>query len=221
MWLSASGMFFALRMAEKMRRGDIMKRTFFAGLALLVFYCPSLLADTLAFDPSVWNLPLTINGEPIGPYPMHLNGSTAIIDDLWCMTYQQSPDWNDFEVKIDAQNYGAQAYILSMLGQYGNQTIQWALWIYDTTHMIDGKTAREYATEYLAANPTATWISDALSLADSADANKLTSGCEVYVDQTGQYQNMIHEVPEPSVIILLGIGLGAAGLCMFRSKARQ
>jgi hypothetical protein len=200
-----------------------MKRIALVGLILLAISCPALFADTLAFDQNVWSLrPSTINGEPIGPYPMHLNvnGTTSVID-MWCITYQQSPDWNAFAVTIDTQNYGAQAYIISMLSQYNNEIIQWALWAYDNHTLIpNGTTARTFLNQYLTDHPSATWITTALTLANNAYANRLTSGYEVYVDTTGRYQSFIHSVPEPSLILLLGIGFGAVSLGILRRKAK-
>jgi hypothetical protein len=208
-----------------------MKRIALIAFAILLVGCPALFADSLEFDPDIWNIisARTIGGEPVGPYPMRLNGSTSDIY-LWCISYQQSPDWKSFTVVKNTTDYGAQAYVLSMLGKefdgtkIDNEMVQWALWyllssdyVADPTkrYKINGLTAQDvlnsYANDY-------EWINVAIALADEGASHPLTSGYEVYVDQTNLYQSFIQMVPEPSLILLLGIGVGVAGLTSLRKR---
>jgi hypothetical protein len=210
-----------------------MKRIALIAFAILLVGCPALFADSLAFDPDIWNIisARTIGGEPVGPYPMRLNESTSDIY-LWCISYQQSPDWQSFTVEKNTTEYGAQAYVLSMLNKnfdgtdINNEIVQWALWyllssdyVTDSTkrYRINGLTAQEVLNSWKDMEGYE-WINVAIALADEGASHPLTSGYEVYVDQTNDYQSFIQMVPEPSLILLLGIGVGVAGLTALRKR---
>jgi hypothetical protein len=196
-----------------------MKRLMLLGILFVTFGCSTLSAGIydLAFDPNVWQWnKTTINGEPIGSYPMFFNDSKTSNIWLWCMTYQISQDYNFFRVTINTQDYGAQAYVVSMLGRpYSAEVIQWTLWLLDIKHTINGKTASAFLNG--ADKDIYPWVNDVFALAAYAKLHPLTPGSyEVFIDTTGKYQDMIHVVPEPALILLLGIGVFT--YCLFAAR---
>lgn len=186
-----------------------MKRFLFCVLVVMTIACPALLADTLQFSSGVWP---QHGNYYVGPYTMIYTPTNGTAQDIpmWCVSYFPNPDEKAYPVTItDVSNdpyYQKLAWLTEQVGVSGNDLVTWAIW-----YLVDIHNPNQ------AYNDMKSWYGQtfadaAVKLASSAEL--FTGEIELYHD-SNTYQDMIR-VPEPELIILLGLGLFAVGFAAKR-----
>jgi hypothetical protein len=184
----------------------------------------------------------SLYGVYVGPYVATVDGATntpVICDDYAHESYLNTP-WNvnvssfpsltnvRFTGPNETQNYDEVAYLANILfGVSGNNAeadaLQYAMWdINDPTDVNAAIGSTSFFTDSSDPDGVAYWLSQANNayLTNAIPAGDL-SDLLIYTPTTGgsgSPQEFIVKTPEPSTILLLGLGLGA--LCFMKRRVR-
>lgn len=194
-------------------------------VAMLLFIAPSAFADSLVAVNGSYAF--GSNGYGIPPYGGTLNGQTT---DFYCVDFSHDitggDSWNAVVTDLTSgANYNATylksentyeefAWLITQMMGTSNQTAQaadqWAIW-----SLTGGAAEDPFATTPGQYN-TATLLTDAQTAVNDGFTGQ---GFEILTPDVGQYgQEFMISTPEPSGLLLLGVGL--CGLFLFSYRER-
>jgi hypothetical protein len=169
------------------------------------------------------------SGNPsyyIDPYLATVNGVGNT--QIWCVDDNHMVNFNDSwtaNVTLlgggttntylkDMTLYQEMAYLVSQFGGQNlenQRAMQWVIWDISTnkigSHGVSYTGYSDWATVYNY------WLAQA-----QANYGSVGTGWEILTDTAGNKQEFITRVPEPGILILLGIALSSVGLAAFRRK---
>ena len=208
----------------------------------VVFWFPSrALADTVALTGVTTNTTLQISDPDAGyaninaiidPYSGALNGKSVL---LWCVDPDHESNYGSWNVTVsqlganlagtllkNATTYGEMAWLITQLQSASlvttQQELQAAIWSIAEGATPNAPTATgDFSITAPYGDPN--FAADVSKDITNASTHVLNSGFEILTDPSGNEQEfMVLATPEPSTLVLLGIGLIAVFMLAFKKS---